>query len=210
MDKEFENIMTYKKGFSMMQYISIISIVLGLGTGVGSYVYHEIKLGELHQQLFQAQKNPWVLDIKSGSVGRANLNYTSDDKKIEYKHHITMFYNTFYTFDQFNFDSNVDKALNLIGDKGKELLALYEEKEIKKKLIEGNMEITTKVEKINFDPKNPYHGISYAIQTLRKGKNIARRKVNAEFLLEPCGRSDKNPHGVLIKTWKIIDNAKVK
>ena len=65
-----------------------------------------------------------VID-RQGEVYEASSLSASDMRQYEYMNHVKTFVTHWYAFDESSYEKNISLALNLIGNKGKELLNEY-------------------------------------------------------------------------------------
>jgi hypothetical protein len=184
--------------------LAIVVIILSMGaTG---YMFYEFK-----KEIEESKRQIYVMDyagnIFFGQVERMNLSH----RVAEYKDHVRDFYNLWYSFDQNTFYDNTDRALWLIGERGKELKEEYEMQKVYENVFEKNMIVNVEVLNIDIDVnQRPMVGIIEGIQTIRRGMGEIRRNLVVEFsITDAQGRSEKNPHGAVIKKWNVIDKSPI-
>ncbi|MDE8697684.1 hypothetical protein PZH42_26770, partial [Bacteroides cellulosilyticus] len=72
---------------------------------------------------------------RQGEVYEASSLSASDMRQYEYMNHIKTFVTHWYAFDESSYEKNISLALNLIGNKGKELLNEYNDVNMLNSLI---------------------------------------------------------------------------
>lgn len=76
-----------------------------------------------------------VID-RQGEVYEASSLSASDMRQYEYMNHVKTFVTHWYAFDESSYEKNISLALNLIGNKGKELLNEYNDVNMLNSLIQ--------------------------------------------------------------------------
>lgn len=79
-----------------------------------------------------------VID-RQGEVYEASSLSASDMRQYEYMNHVKTFVTHWYAFDESSYEKNISLALNLIGNKGKELLNEYNDVNMLNSLIQKNI-----------------------------------------------------------------------
>lgn len=194
-----KSLTNYKTAFSLVSAIAITVIVSAFAAV--AYIFY------VNAKMLQENKNViYILDEKGNALA-ANKNAMSFETRIfEYEDHVKDFYSLFYAYDQFSYKRNIENALNLIGDEGKDLYDLDVEQDVYGMLREKNLTLTVSVTNIEISPELPISGKITGVQTIRRLKGELRRNMVATFTLKDVDRSRLNPHGVIIENWKIIDN----
>jgi hypothetical protein len=152
----------------------------------------------------------YVMD-KSAAIAVADRSKIDmEGRMYEYEDHVKIFYTKWYSFDQSTFESNINTALYLIGDRGKQLLDDYKESEVHKNLVQLNMEVDVRITRVLVDMNNwPKQGIIEGVQTIKRSMGQVSRNMYCRFTLYDVSRSRENPHGVLIENWEIYNNSTV-
>jgi hypothetical protein len=212
----------YKNIIRTMQLIALSVVFLSIG--FSAYVYFSA-----NQELQRLRSEIWVFNPVSGAAYKADLKQKSEGIRIvEYQHHVQNFYKLWYSYDQFDFLPNAEKALFLIGDAGKDLwerdktvnnLSVLQDKNISVKIDIIEFEIFIDSEATDF-LKNyqgyfnyaersawPIVGYIEAVQTLYSPGGKRSRNMNAIFSLEDLdNRTDENPHAVMIMDFYIYND----
>lgn len=129
---------------------------------------------------------------------------------MEYKAQIELFHRLFFTLapdDKF-IKENIEKSLYIIDDSGKKEYANLREKGFYNQLISSNSMVTVHADSIKIDSEKRKF-IYYGKETINRKSAIIIRNLITEGFFEDMIRSPNNPHGVLLKNWRIIDNTEV-
>ena len=132
------------------------------------------------------------------------------NRPVEYKAQIELFHRLFFTLapdDKF-IKENIEKSLYIIDDSGKKEYANLREKGFYNQLISSNSMVTVHTDSIKSDSEKRKF-IYYGKETINRKSAIIIRNLITEGFFEDMIRSPNNPHGVLLKNWRIIDNSEV-
>ena len=132
------------------------------------------------------------------------------NRPVEYKAQIELFHRLFFTLapdDKF-IKENIEKSLYIIDDSGKKEYANLREKGFYNQLISSNSMVTVHADSIKIDSEKRKF-IYYGKETINRKSAIIIRNLITEGFFEDMIRSPNNPHGVLLKNWRIIDNTEV-
>jgi conjugative transposon TraK protein len=132
------------------------------------------------------------------------------NRPVEYKSQVELFHRLFFTFapDDEYIKENVEKALYLIDDTGKKEYTNLREKGFYNQLISSNAMVTIKTDSIKVDPERRMF-MFYGKQMINRKTALIIRKLITEGHFEDMMRSPNNPHGVLLKDWRILDNTEI-
>jgi conjugative transposon TraK protein len=132
------------------------------------------------------------------------------NRPVEYRSQIELFHRLFFTLapdDQY-IKENVEKSLYLIDDSGKKEYTNLREKGFYNQIISGNSIATVRADSVKIDiPNNKF--TYYGTQSINRKTSLIVRKLITEGRFEDMIRSPNNPHGVLLKDWRIIDNSEI-
>ena len=155
------------------------------------------------KKIDEAYTKALVLDT-SGRVYEATSVAAADMRKYEYEDHIKTFVLKWYAFDESTYESNIKSALNLIGNRGKELLSEYNDINMHNSLIQKNIIYSVTIKDIRVDMKTvPVSGEILFTQTGYRARGGVSRDVLAKFTLYDVSRSRENSHGVKIQSWAV-------
>lgn len=132
------------------------------------------------------------------------------NRPVEYKSQIELFHRLFFTLapDDRYIKENVEKSLYLIDDSGKKEYTNLREKGFYNQIISGNSLVTVRNDSIKMDVPNKKF-IYYGTQMINRKNSLIIRKLITEGNFEDMIRSPNNPHGVLLRNWRILDNSEL-
>lgn len=132
------------------------------------------------------------------------------NRPVEYRSQIELFHRLFFTLapDDRYIKENVEKSLYLIDDSGKKEYTNLREKGFYNQIISGNSLVTVRGDSIKLDlPGRKF--IYYGTQMINRKTSLIIRRLITEGNFEDIIRSPNNPHGVLLKNWRILDNTEI-
>ncbi len=132
------------------------------------------------------------------------------NRPVEYRSQVELFHRLFFTLapDDEYIKENVEKALYLIDDTGKKEYTNLREKGFYNQLISSNAMVTIKTDSIKVNPERRSF-MFYGKQMINRKTALIIRKLITEGHFEDIMRSPNNPHGVLLKDWRILDNTEI-
>lgn len=132
------------------------------------------------------------------------------NRPVEYKSQIELFHRLFFILapDDRYIKENVEKSLYLIDDSGKKEYTNLREKGFYNQIISGNSLVTIRTDSIKIDvPLQKF--MYYGTQMINRKTSLILRNLNTEGNFEDIIRSPNNPHGVLLRNWRILDNSEL-
>ena len=132
------------------------------------------------------------------------------NRPVEYKSQVELFHRLFFTLapdDQY-IKENVQKSLYLIDDSGKKEYTNLKEKGFYNQIISGSSIVTVRADSIKLDLPNKKFTY-FGTQSINRKTSLIIRKLITEGNFEDMIRSPNNPHGVLLKDWRILDNTEM-
>lgn len=156
----------------------------------------------------EARKNMYVLD--NGIPVLVKQVDELLNRPVEYKSQIELFHRLFFTLppDDEYIKENIEKSLYLIDDSGKKEYVNLKESGFYNQVVSSNSIVTVKADSIKVDIPNQKF-IYYGTQMINRKSALIKRKLITEGKFEDINRTPNNPHGVLIKYWKILDNSEI-
>ena len=116
--------------------------------------------------------------------------------------HVKTFVTHWYAFDESTYEGNISLALNLIGNKGKELLNEYNDVNMLNSLIQKNIRYGVTIKDVEIHTNTiPVSGKILFTQTGYRARGSVSRDIEAEFTLYDVSRSEDNAHGAKIEDW---------
>ena len=181
--------------------VSIASILFAVLIVIVGFIF-------AYKLVQDSRKSLYVLDN-----GVPILVKQTDDllnRPVEYKSQIELFHRLFFTLapDDRYIKENVEKSLYLIDDSGKKEYTNLREKGFYNQIISGNSLVTVRNDSIKMDLANKKF-IYYGTQMINRKNSLIIRKLITEGNFEDMIRSPNNPHGVLLRNWRILDNSEL-
>ena len=132
------------------------------------------------------------------------------NRPVEYQSQVELFHRLFFTLapDDRYIKENVEKSLYLSDDSGKKEYTNLREKGFYNQIISGNSLVTVRNDSIKLDLPNKKF-IYYGTQMINRKNSLIIRKLITEGDFEDMIRSPNNPHGVLLRNWRILDNSEI-
>ncbi|SEG06791.1 Bacteroides conjugative transposon TraK protein [Halpernia humi] len=181
--------------------VSIASILFAVVIVIVGFVF-------AYQLIKDSRKSLYVIDN-----GVPILVKQTDEllnRPVEYKSQVELFHRLFFTLapDDRYIKENVEKSLYLIDDSGKKEYTNLREKGFYNQIISGNSLVTVRADSIKMDlPGKKF--IYYGTQMINRKNSLIIRKLITEGNFEDMVRSPNNPHGVLLRNWRILDNSEL-
>lgn len=159
----------------------------------------------ISNRINRLETEQWVLNPNTGSIDQMSKKpVTVKTREIEYKHHLKLFYQNMFEFDQYNYKRNLNNASKLINLKDfNRIYAEQQKAEVKKYLEEHDIKTQITIENIDLDMSSyPVKGIIKAYQTQHALDFYKKRRMDARFIIEDLsGRSEQNPHNAVISKF---------
>ena len=132
------------------------------------------------------------------------------NRPVEYQSQIELFHRLFFTLapDDDYIKENINKSLYLIDGSGKKEYTNLREKGFYNQVISSNSIVTVSVDSIKVTPET-HKFTYYGKQMINRKSAIILRELVTEGEFEDMIRSPNNPHGVLLKNWRILDNKEI-
>lgn len=129
------------------------------------------------------------------------------NRPVEYKAQIELFHRLFFTLapDDSYIKENIQKSLYLIDDSGKKEYTNLREKGFYNQIVASSSMVSIHSDSITLDMENNKFQF-YGKQMITRKSSVITRKLFTEGFFEDIIRSPNNPHGVLLKNWRIINN----
>ena len=140
---------------------------------------------------------------KNAIVKQKQTVEVSDMRQYEYMNHVKTFVTNWYAFDESSYEKNISLALNLIGNKGKEMLNEYNDVNMLNSLIQKNIRYGVRIKDIEINTHTiPVSGKITFTQTGYRARGSISREIEAEFTIyDMLSRSEENAHGAKIEDW---------
>ena len=164
--------------------------------------------GFAYQLIKESRKSLYVLDNSVPVLVKQTDKLLN--RPVEYRSQVELFHRLFFTLapdDQYIKD-NIEKSLYLIDDTGKKEYTNLREKGFYNQLISSNSMVTVTTDSIQIN-SNERKFMYFGKQMINRKTALIVRKLITEGRFEDIVRSPNNPHGVLLKDWRIIDNSEI-
>lgn len=188
-----------EKKIKINKATSIGAIVLAIVIVIVGFVFS-------YKLVQDARKSIYILD--NGVPILAKQTDLLLNRPVEYKAQIDLFHHLFFTLtpDDDFIKEQSKKSLYLIDDSGMKEYMNLKENGFYNQVISSNSVITVKADSIVLNEEN-LKFTYYGTQTLNRKTSLIIRRLITEGYVEDVPRSPNNPHGVIIKNWKTIDNS---
>jgi conjugative transposon TraK protein len=187
-----------EKRIKVNKIVSIAAILFAVVIVIAGFVFS-------YKMIQDSRKSIYVLD--NGIPVLVKQTDVMLNRPVEYKAQIELFHRLFFTIapDDKYIKENIQKCLYLIDDSGKKEYANLREKGFYNQIIASNAIVTVQTDSIKLDSgKNRF--MFYGKQFINRKSSIITRNLITEGFYEDIIRSPNNPHGVLLKDWRIINN----
>lgn len=164
-------------------------------------------------------KKIYVITEKGQAAIANSMNNDQDYENYrlpEIKNQIKVFHRLFFGYDQFSYDKNINEALYLIGNSGKELYLSLKANGHFARIQSQNLVQKLEIDSIKVNDKEyPYHASVYGkLSVSRVDQNVSTKNLfYSSFDLYNVARTENNPHGLLIENYlfksKGFENASV-
>lgn len=188
-----------EKKIKINKATSLGAIVLAIVIVIVGFVFS-------YKLVQDARKSIYILD--NGVPILAKQTDLLLNRPVEYKAQIDLFHHLFFTLtpDDDFIKEQTEKALYLIDDSGMKEYMNLKENGFYNQVISSNSVITVKADSIVLNDES-LKFTYYGTQTINRKTSLIIRKLVTEGYVEDVPRSPNNPHGVMIKNWKTIDNS---
>lgn len=129
------------------------------------------------------------------------------NRPVEYKAQIELFHRLFFTLapDDAYIKENIQKSLYLIDDSGKKEYTNLREKGFYNQIVASSSMVSIHADSIRLNPEQTKFQF-FGKQMITRKSSVITRKLITEGFFEDIIRSPNNPHGVMLRNWRIIDN----
>ena len=130
-------------------------------------------------------------------------------KDVEIRDHVTRFHELMFTLSpqKQTIQENLDRAFNLADRSAFEYSQDLAEKGYYARLVSANISQQMIVDSVKFVSKSyPYQVRTYARQYVVRESTVSQYSFVSTCQLINAGRSDVNPHGLIIEKFKVIKN----
>jgi len=195
---EIRNPFGYKSAFALLRVVTILSIVLLV---IGLVFGYSL----MSKQVAEANRKMVIIDRDGQVYEKGTINYR-DGRVYEYEDQARNVFRLWYGLDEFNYDRNVESALKILGNCGKDMLEKYIQSGLKNTIVQKNLVMIAEVEGVEIDINSiPVKGNIWGKQIVKRGEGEASRWIRCEFIVIDTDRSRENPHGCKLDNWRIVE-----
>lgn len=129
------------------------------------------------------------------------------NRPVEYKAQIELFHRLFFTLapDDAYIKENIQQSLYLIDDSGKKEYTNLREKGFYNQIVASSSMVSIQADSIALNMEQKKFQF-FGKQMITRKSSVITRKLITEGFFEDIIRSPNNPHGVMLRNWRIIDN----
>ena len=178
-----------------------INKVVSLGTIAFAVIIVLAGFFFAYRMIQDSRKSIYILD--NGVPVLAKQTDVLLNRPVEYKAQIELFHRLFFTLapDDAYIKENIQKSLYLIDDSGKKEYTNLKEKGFYNQIVASSSMVSIHTDSISLNMEQQKFSFF--------GKQMITRKLITEGYFEDIIRSPNNPHGVMLKNWRIIDNEEI-
>lgn len=190
-----------EKSFHKLERLTAIAVVMSFlfatVTGIMAFSYAE-----------KQRQKIYVLD-QGKSLLLALQTDAIMNKELEIRDHISRFHELMFTLSPQKqaIQESLDRAFNLSDRSAYEYSQDLAEKGYYARLVSANISQQMVVDSVKFEDNSyPYKIRTYARQYVVRESSVSEYSFVSTCQVTNIGRSDVNPHGLLIEKFKVIEN----
>lgn len=161
-----------------------------------------------YRMVEDSRKSIYILD--NGVPVLAKQTDVLLNRPVEYKAQIELFHRLFFTLapDDAYIKENIQKSLYLIDDSAKKEYTNLKEKGFFNQIVASSSMVSIHADSIRLQPESKKFQF-FGKQMITRKSSVITRKLITEGFYEDIIRSPNNPHGVMLKNWRIINNEEI-
>ncbi len=158
-----------------------------------------------YKMIQDSRKSIYILD--NGVPILAKQTDVLLNRPVEYKAQIELFHRLFFTLapDDVYIKENIQKSLYLIDDSGKKEYTNLREKGFYNQIVASSSMVSIHTDSVSLNMEQQKFTF-FGKQMITRKSSVITRKLITEGNFEDLIRSPNNPHGVLLKNWRILNN----
>lgn len=178
---------------------------LSFGSIILSIVISALALSYSYKLVESSRKTIYILD-KDVPILAKQTDETMN-RPAEYKAHVDLFHSIFFSLtpDDSFIEYQMKKAMYLIDESGALQYNNLKEKGFYNSVVSSSSVLTLTTDSILLDIPNASFRY-YGKQTIDRRSTKVIRSLITEGKLRDIPRSENNPHGVLITSWRTLEN----
>lgn len=181
--------------------VSLVAIVFAAFMVISGFFFS-------YKMIQDFRKSIYILD--NGIPVLAKQTDVLLNRPVEYKAQIELFHRLFFTLapDDAYIKENVQKSLYLIDDSGKKEYTNLREKGFYNQIVASSSMVSIHADSISLNMEQQKFAF-FGKQMITRKSSVITRKLITEGFFEDMIRSPNNPHGVLLKNWRILNNEEI-
>lgn len=181
--------------------VSLVAIVFAAFIVISGFFFS-------YRMIQDSRKSIYILD--NGIPVLAKQTDVLLNRPVEYKAQIELFHRLFFTLapDDVYIKENVQKSLYLIDDSGKKEYTNLREKGFYNQIVASSSMVSIHADSISLNMEQQKFAF-FGKQMITRKSSVITRKLITEGFFEDMIRSPNNPHGVLLKNWRILNNEEI-
>lgn len=181
--------------------VSLVAIVFAVFMVISGFFFS-------YKMIQDSRKSIYILD--NGIPVLAKQTDVLLNRPVEYKAQIELFHRLFFTLapDDAYIKENVQKSLYLIDDSGKKEYTNLREKGFYNQIVASSSMVSIHADSISLNMEQQKFAF-FGKQMITRKSSVITRKLITEGFFEDMIRSPNNPHGVLLKNWRILNNEEI-
>lgn len=201
----FKSLNNIAKTFSFARTLSLVTIALCV-------VFCITVCAMSYKKIAEERKKIYVLDEGRSLIMALSQDLTTN-RPVEARDHVRMFHEFFFSLSPDNeaIKYNIGRAIELADRSAYNYYMDLAESGYYRRLIRSNMIQIIHIDSIVGDFNTyPYHIDTYATQSITRESMTLQRSLVTSCELINTARSDKNPHGFLLRDFRIINNQDIR
>lgn len=182
-----------------------LATLLAIGSFLTAAIISGLTCFYAYRQVVDARKSVYIL------ANNVPISATQTDVQLnrpaEYRAHVDMFHSLFFSLtpDDKYIEYQLKKAMYLIDESGVQQYNNLKENGYFNSILSSSSVLSLQTDSIYLDMKNNYFRYYGKLKIDRRSSTVVRSLIT-EGNLKDIPRSDNNPHGVLITSWKTLEN----
>ena len=200
---KIKNLLNIESAFKQTRLLAIIAVV-------GAFLYSVIVSLVAINMVSKAKGKIYITNGYGNTLSAYQI-LSNQNRSAETKAHVRNFHFLLYdiTPNPEIIKTNLDKVL-LMGDASVKTFLDKRGDAYYKKLIASNIEIKYQCDSVKVNMKNyPYRGVQYGKEIIESPVGSLVKNLVSRMDIREVKRTDKNPHGLLIGNYEVLQNNRV-
>ena len=182
-----------------------LATVISVGSFLSAIIIVGCNSFFMFRTVSNAQKNIYIL--ANNIPIQATQTDVQMNRPAEYRAHIDLFHSLFFSLtpDDKYMEYEMKKAMYLVDESGMQQYNDLKENGFFNSILSSSSVLTLQTDSIAVDMPRKYFRYYGKLKIDRRSSTVVRSLIT-EGYLKDIPRSDNNPHGVLICSWKTIEN----